>query len=291
MKKFVRIAILLSIVLCIVNILWLVYNSYQCLIVSKWFDSKEIFVMLVFMGLLVFFISHIIIYLSIVLSLNKHSSTFLSGIILLIIGSISFVAMFFHWGALTDILKEYPAGLDINIELKAIWISNILHFSFFIYSLIYLVKTQRRQTVSKPLSSLIGEQLFVSLNITGIVCGITGLLIVLVDFYFRSNPLSHKWAIIPYSLFVFGPYLLVLFGWILQAINDRQSGWYDEKQKSDIFKSSTFTLLISMPIMFSLFLFNYNSVNGIISVLWLPFYMFIILSIFSISSLYNFKSN
>lgn len=291
MKKFVKVSIWATIVLCIVNILWLVYNMYQYLNVSKWFDSNEIFVTLVFIGLLVLFFSHIIIFLSIVRSFNKQSSTFLSGIVLLIVGSISFIAIFFHWGALTDILKEYPAGFGINIELTAIWISLILHYSFIIYSLVYIVRTKRLLESTKPFSSLFGEKLFVSLNIIGIVCGIIGLLIVLVDFYFRSNPQSYKWAIIPYSLFVFMPYLLVLSGWILHAFNNRQSGWYDEKQKFDIYKSSTFTLLISMPIMFTLFLINYDGVNEIISILWLPFYLFIVLLIFSISSLYNFKSN
>lgn len=291
MKKFVKISIWSSIVLCVINILWLVYNTNQYLFVSKWFESKELFVMLIFIGLLILFFSHIIINLSIVLSLKKQSSTFLSGIVLLILGAISFIAMFFHWGALTDILKEYPAGLEINNELKAIWISHILHFSFITYSLIYLIRVRKIQKTNITLSSLIGEQLFVSFNIIGIVCGITGLLIVLVDFYFRANPQSYKWAIIPYSLFVFIPYLLVLSGWFFQAINDKQSGWYDEKQKFDIYKSSTFTLLVSIPIMFSLFLFNYNSVNGIVSILWLPFYLFVVLSVFSISTLYNFKSN
>jgi len=291
MKKFIKISIFSSIALCILNILWLAYNTNQYLIVSKWFNSKEILVMLIFIGLLVLFFSHFIINLSIVLSLKKQSSTFLSGIVLLIIGSISFIAMFFHWGALTDILKEYPAGLEINNELKAIWVSHILHFSFIFYSLIYLIRILRLQRETKPLSSRIGEQLFVSLNIIGIVCGITGLLIVLVDFYFRANPQSYKWAIIPYSLFVFIPYLFVLSGWIFQAINDKQSGWYDEKQKFDIYKSSTFTLLVSIPIMFSLFLFNYNNVNGIVSILWLPFYLFVVLTVFSISTLFNFKTN
>lgn len=291
MKKIAKISIWTSIVLCLVNILWLVYNTYQYLFVSKWFESQEIFVMLVFIGLLVLLFSHIIINLSIVLSLKKQSSTFISGIVLLIIGSISFIAMFFHWGALTDILKEYPVGLEINNELKAIWISHILHFSFIIYSVIYLIRARKLPNTNKPLSSLIGEQLFVSLHIIGIVCGISGLLIVLVDFYFRVNPQSYKWAIIPYSLFVFIPYLLVLLGWFFHAISNKESGWYDEKQKFDIYKSSTFTLLVSIPLMFSLFLFNYNSVDGIVSILWLPFYLFVVLSIFSISSLYNFKSN
>lgn len=291
MKKFVVISIWSSIVLCVINILWLVYNTIQYISIPVWLESEEIYIMLVFIGLLVIFVSHIIINLSIILSLNKQSSSFLSGIILLVIGSISFVSLFFHWGALTDILKEYPEDLEINNEMNAIWISQILHFSYMIYSLIYLIRVKKLHSETKPSTSLIGEQLFVTLNIIGIVCGIIGLLIVLVDFYLIANPQSYKWAIIPYSLFIFMPYILVLFGWFIKAISDKQSGWYDEKQKFDIYKSSTFTLLMSVPIMVALFLFNYDSTNGIYSILWLPFYLFTILFIFSISLLYNFKAS
>lgn len=291
MKKIAEISIWTSLVLCLVNILCLAYNTYQYLFIPKWFELQEIFVMLVFMGLPVLFFSYIIIFLSVVLSLIKQSNTFLSGTVLLIIGTISFIAMFFQWAALTDIIKEYPAGLEINNELKAIWISHILNFLYIISSTFYLIRVRKLLNTNKPLSSLISEQLFVSFNIIGIVCGITGLLIVLVNFHFRVNPQSYKWAIIPYSLFVFIPYLLVLSGWFFHAISNKEPGWNDKKQKPDIYKSSTFTLLVSIPIMVSLFFFNYNNITGIVSILWLPFYLFVVLFVLSISSLYNFKSN
>ena len=118
-----------------------------------------------------------------------------------------------------------------------------------------------------------------------------GLLIVIVDFVFRSNPQSYKWAIIPYSLFVFIPYFLVVAGWIVRSISKRQQEWYDEKQKMDVYKSSAFTLLLSMPLMLALFAFNYQNINGIVSVLWLPFYLFMTLVLFSSATLYNYKSN
>ena len=291
MKKVFEKSIGAGIVLCLINFLWLGYNTYKYLFVSEWFEAQEIYVMLIFIGLLMLFFSHIALILLIVFSLNRQSNTFRSGIALLITGAISFIALFFHWGGLTDVLKEYPAGLEVNNELKAIWVSHILHLFFILYSLTYLIRFIKVKQQVKPSSSLIGEQLFVSFNLIGIVCGITGLLIVTVDFFFRENPQSIKWAIIPSSLFIFIPYLLVLFVWLIRALNDKQSGWHDEKQKFDIYKSSTFTLLVSIPLMFSLFLFNYNNVSGIVSVLWLPFYLFVVLSLFSVSSLYNFKSN
>ncbi len=291
MNKLAKISRWAAIVLGIICAIWLVYNTVQYFDVYKWFEpEKEIFGTFVFIGLIILFFSHIIINLAVVTNLSKRSSNFISGIVLLIFGAVSFIALFFHWGALSDIGKEYPMGLEINNELKAAWLAHILHFSFIIYSLIFLFRNNKIQGKNQQ-SSLIGEQLFVSLNIIGIVCGITGLLIVLVDFFFRANPESWKWAIIPYSLLVLIPYLLVLSGWSFTAISDKKSGWYDEKQKYDIYKSSTFTLLVSIPAMLLLFLFNFNKIDGMSSILWLPFYLFVILFIFSVSSLYNFKSN
>ncbi len=111
MKKFVKISVWSGIILCSINILWLGYNTLQYLFISAWFESKELYVILIFIGLLILFFSHIAINLAVVLSLKKQSGEFISGIVLLIIGATSFIALFFHWGALTDIIKEYPAGL------------------------------------------------------------------------------------------------------------------------------------------------------------------------------------
>ena len=291
MKKHVKFLTLTSIILAIINTVWLVYNTFKYLDIDKWFNSPEIYGMLIFIGLLVLFFSHLIINLAVVLSLKKSNSTFISGIVLLIIGAVSFIALFFHWGCLTDILKEYPAGLEIKNELKFAWISQIIHFSFSIYALIYFIKHHKSGKEKEVSESILGEQLFISLNIIGIVCGFTGLFIVLLDSLFIVNPHSYKWAIIPYSFFVLAPYLIILTGWFIHSIRNKLSVLYDEKQKSDIYKSGMFTLLISIPLMLILFILNYNTIGGAVSILWLPFYLFIVLSVFSLTALYNFTSN
>ena len=105
------------------------------------------------------------------------------------------------------------------------------------------------------------------------------------------NPEMYKWAVLPYTLFVILPYLVLIFGWGVYALRDKKSGWYDEKQRSDIYKSGAFTLLISIPLMLILFLLNFEKIDGSIAILWLPFYLFVVVLVFSLTALYNYKTN
>lgn len=291
MKKYINFLIRLSIALASINIIWLGYNSFHYFDVSNWFVIPEIYIMFIFIGLLALFFSHLVISITVILELKKSYTLFISGIVVLVLGTVSFIALFFHWGILTDILKEYPAGYEIQNELIAVWILQLLHFSFLIYSLIYFLNAVKSPEQREITPGLFGEQLFLALNIIGIVCGIIGLFIVVIDFIFRVNPDQYKWAIIPYSMFVLLPYILMLAGWFFHTFTHKISGWYDEKQKSDIFKSGMMTLLISVPVMCILFLLNYHNITGMISILWLPLYLFATLFIFSVSAFYNFRHN
>jgi hypothetical protein len=172
--------------------------------IPDWFSMPESRVMLVFIGLLVLFFSHVIIFIVTVLSIKRSNSVFFSGIVLLIIGTVSFIALLFHWGCLTDIFKEYPAGVEIIGEIKAARTFHIIHATFICYSLIYYIRLHNRSLHTKASNSITGEQLFVSLNITGVVCGLIGLFIVLVNAVYIANPVAYKWAIGPYSIFVIG---------------------------------------------------------------------------------------
>ena len=150
MKKSTNLLTWVAILAGIISILSLGYNTVRYFNVPGWFNSPEIFTKLIFYGLLFIFFSHIIIILSVVFNLRKESNTFISGILLLILGSVSFITLFFHWGALTDILKEYPAGIAIYDEVSFMLVVQILHFSFMTYSLIFLFKIRNISRTSIP---------------------------------------------------------------------------------------------------------------------------------------------
>lgn len=154
--------------------------------------------------------------------------------------------------------------------------------------------------------SISREQIFVTLNVIGIVCSIVGILMVLIYFkfqYFQTDiNIKHylrRYDIVPYG-FIILPYLLVLIGWGIRYFNDRRSGWYDEKQNSNINRSGMVALMVSLPLLIILTIVCFLKtpassgqiyISGTITVLWLPFYLFMVLFVFSATALYNFRNN
>jgi hypothetical protein len=96
------------------------------------------------------------------------------------------------------------------------------------------------------------------------------------------------------------PYLLSLAGWGIRYFRDKRSGWYDEKQYSNINRSGLVALLVSLGLTIGLAIFYFHKIpdvfgkidiSGVITVLLLPFYCFVVLFVFSVTALYKFKNN
>jgi len=138
------------------------------------------------------------------------------------------------------------------------------------------------------------------MNIIGIVCGVVGIFLVLLfSQAYNVVRLSIVYKIVPYC-FVLLPYLISLAGWGIRYFIDRRSGWYDEKQNSNINRSGMVALLVSLGLTIGLAIFYFHKIpdilgkidiSGVITVLLLPFYCFVVLFVFSVTALYNFKNN
>jgi hypothetical protein len=94
--------------------------------------------------------------------------------------------------------------------------------------------------------------------------------------------------------------LLSLTGWGLRNFRDRRLGLIDEKQNSDINKSGMVALFASLGVTVGLTflcfnkipeIFNQIDIAGVIIILLMPFYLFLVLFMFSVTALYNFKIN
>jgi hypothetical protein len=307
MEKHTKTLIWICIVLAFVSLAWLGFNSFLYLDIPNTLVRQDKYAMLVVIGLMVFFFSHLIIILSTILSLKNSQRMSIAGIILLILGAISFIFLLFHWVSLHEIGDDFTRGYSFSSILKLTWLSQLILISFFLYSLIYFITLARIGDNNASTKSVSREQIFVALNIIGIVCSIVGILMVL--FYFQMfhyiqtaiNITKHlrRYDIIPYG-FILLPYLLVLAGWGIRYFKDKRSGWHDEKQISDINRSGMVALLVSLPLIIGLTVFCFLKtpavfkqiyIAGTITVLWLPFYLFVVLFVFSITALYNFKNN
>jgi hypothetical protein len=300
MKTHTKILIFICIVLSFVNLAWLGFNSYMYLDMPKLIVRTDMYANLATYGLIVFFFSHLIIILSTILSLKNSKSMSIAGIILLVLGVISFIFLLFHFVSLNEIWDDYKYGYSFKSMLKLTWHSQIVMICFFLFSLFYFITLSRVGDKYASTKSVSREQIFVALNIIGIVCSILGILLVL--FYSRAYhivQLGIGYKIIPFC-FVLLPYLLVLAGWGIRYFRDRRSGWYDEKQNSNINRSGMVAMLTSLVLTIGLTIFYFHKtpvvfkqidIAGVIMVLLLPFYFFLVLFVLYVTALYNFKNN
>ncbi|HLO61092.1 MAG TPA: hypothetical protein VK179_20245 [Bacteroidales bacterium] len=297
----------LTVVLCIISLIWLGYNTYMYLDFPKFIMRDDTLMWIAIYGLILFFFSHLVIIFSAVNSFRNSKSLTSAEIILIVFGILSFVVLMAGFILMNEIEDDITNGYPYMGLIRIVWISHFINVSFFLYALFYFIRLLRLgQEYSAP-KSVSREQLFVALNMIGIVCSLWCMLIVFVQFsQFRHMQLELHFnnhlrpaGLLPY-LFVLLPYISVLLLWLVRYIHDKRAGWFDEKQKRDIYASGMSALLVGLPIIvvpviycyfhFGKVFFQLNFA-GTISVLWMMFYLFMILLSFSCFSIYNFRRN
>jgi hypothetical protein len=300
MKKHEKILTRICVALAVVSIVWLGFNSSMYLKIPELFIRPKIYIILMTLGLLFFFISQMVIILSTILSLKKSPGMSLAGIILIALGVVSIIFLLFHFVAFDQLEEDFQYKDPYNSMLKLAWLTELVLFSFFLYSFIYFIVLGRAGNKYITTKSVSWEQIFVAMNITGIVCGIAGILLVLLfsqTYHGIQIPVFYK--IVPY-FFVLSPYLLALCGWGIRYYRDRRSGWYDEKLSSNINRSGMLALLASLGLTIGLVILNFHKIStvfyriditGVITVFLLPFYCFVVLLLFSATALYKFRNN
>ncbi len=138
-------------------------------------------------------------------------------------------------------------------------------------------------------SMLMSENLYLVMHITGVICAGLGLFEIVSEFYMGLSPQNRQWFVLPILLITVAPYLLVAAGWYFNTIREHKAGNIDEKQKMDMVLAGNTAWLVSIPIMLILYISQYNNIQGLISIFWLPIYIFTTLLIFSACSLLYYK--
>jgi hypothetical protein len=103
-----------------------------------------------------------------------------------------------------------------------------------------------------------------------------------------------SWAVdagvIVISLIAVIPYVLIVLYWLIIKLRERVVEWYDEKQFQDITRASLVTLIASIIIMTGIFVIQqFVIVFNFLNEIWFPFYVFLVLLLFSASTLYFSK--
>jgi hypothetical protein len=211
------------------------------------------------------------------------------NIFFLVSGIISFLAIFSTIAILSDIGKEYEHGLDTSGEWIFLDIFPIINAVFYILTYIFLISAFRNLKLKKDLKPMVKDEIvFVVAQFVGIVCGVLGLGWIFMNVVFIPKYISYvKFYGMITCILLLLPYFLIVSYWFLIKFRERIKDWYDEKQWKDVTRAGFTTLLISIPLMIILFIASFHKLpDSIFGVIWLPFYFFSVLFVFSLSTLY-----
>ena len=206
----------------------------------------------------------------------------LFSLFLITSGVLSLLLIFADVALLSDIGKQYRHGLA-QPEWSMLY--PVMGFQFFTaivftYNHIFGFTKETSFTYVAQDSNI-----FIIVQYVGIICGLLGLVSSCLGFLFpRAWTLQVHTTMTLIILFI--PYLLAVGYWLLTKLQEEYRQWYDEKQLQDIGKSAFLTLVLSVILMIGLFVTNYNDLGGVVSVLWLPLYLFSVLFLFSSGNLY-----
>ncbi|MGM0366891.1 MAG: hypothetical protein ACQEP5_10230 [Actinomycetota bacterium] len=246
----------------------------------------------VYMGIsfILIFFFHLIAIFAVTAQLRffKQESIFRST--LFFVAVMSMLLVLADFALLSDIGKEYRAGLQTQGEWQILYASQIFHWAFMILMLVSIFLTSRRlKSTARKEAVLRDESIFINAQYIGIFCGISGLAIFLLLSVFLPLWALRK-GIFTVSLVMVLPYLLIVAYWLVLRLKDKIGEWYDEKQYQDISRAGLTTLILSIFVMLVIFLVQFSNKNtDFIAITWFPFYLFIVLLIFSVSTLYYIK--
>ncbi len=294
MKKAINISGKVTLTLALVSICGLAYNIifYEALRpkILRFEDISNILSkMEVFFGIsfIIIFLFHISAILTIVFQLKFFKKENLLRAFIFFMAVISIILVLGDFALLGDIGKEHAAGLDTSGEWPVLYFSQAFHF-IFIFSLLVLLFLTRRSVLDRYREERVlkDEAIFINAQYIGILCGIFG--IGVFSWMSASMPLwAIKKGIFIMSMIIILPYLLAAVYWLIMKITEKTWQWYDEKQFQDISRASLMTMAISLIIMFAIFLIQYfNDAFDFVAITWFPFYVFLVLLLFSSITLY-----
>ena len=183
---------------------------------------------------------------------------------------------------LSDIINQYEAGLaqpewDFLYPIQGsqaviVLALFILHLSGF------FTKKQLDQIVKD-------SNIYLVVQYIGIISGLVSLTASLMGFIF-----SDAWDLTIHTVtsltILSSPYILATLYWFVIKIREKDKQLYDEKQRLDIGRSAFITQILETLLMVLLFALNFNNLGGVISMIWLPLFLFSEILIFSLGNLY-----
>ena len=300
MKKLLVLSEKITLSFSIISILSLFYNfilyvrieirTINLGLINTLISRTEIYAGISIILIIIFHFSAI---LTIILKLKAvvRESIFLSFIFFISI--ISLIMVFGDFALITDIIKEYNAGLPgIEPEFAVLYFSQFLHLLFYCLIIIFIIlnnRVKKRTNRSDAEVPLKDEAIFINAQYIGIFTGVLGLAI-LASLSIFSPLWAIKKGIVAVCAVLVIPYAVIVIYWLVIKIRERVTEWYDEKQFQDVTKAGLVSFLSSIAIL-AIFFVTQNTLRKfpLLSVIWFPLYFFIALLIFSGAILYFSK--
>ncbi|MRR20066.1 hypothetical protein EG827_07715 [bacterium] len=288
-----RIMTIVTLVLLILSFLWIFYDLY----VYRDMKSDSSAIGSHDNGIGIGFIFRIMLYIPFALMLLRAFKGGLKSGILVIIaiitGVVSAISVVFDWAALVDIYHDYPDGLSCTTEWAWLSGSLVIQLAFCITGILLIFNIMKlKRTINTAARPVVDEIVFEITQYIGIVCGFAGLVFtayanIALDDWEPGNWLIR--LILFYSMVIILPYFVLIVYWLVRLARKGDRTLYDEKQKQDLALSGLSAWLVSIPVMVVIFLFNCGNEDSATGFLWLPYYLFSTLFIFSVSLLKRFK--
>ena len=245
-------------------------------------SSEENLLNWVGVGLLLFLAFNLISLYRLVRHLRKAKRITVQSLFLLVFGILSFLFVFSDVALLSDIGKQYRYNLAQPEWLLVYIIMGFQLIVAAVFTYLHLFGFRQEQQIEHVVRD---NNIFLVTQYVGLVCGLMGLSLFSLGFFYTSSWNLDMHVTIT-SILLLSPYALALVYWLVTKLQEKNRQWYDEKQILDVGRSAFLTLISSVIIMTLLFVFNYNNLGGIVSIIWLPLYLFTTLFIFSMSNLY-----
>lgn len=297
MKKVIKIMGRITLALAILSLGGLIYNlifyeKIRPLIlrfedISAILDKMQIPVAASFMLIFIFHVSAVL-YIFFQIMFFKREN--LTRALLFFLAIISMLMVLGDFALLSDMGKEHAAGLDTSGEWPVLYASQVLHLVFIILLFILMFMT-RKKVLARHREDIVlrDEAIFINTQYIGIFSGIFG-----IGVFAALSAFTPLWAlkkgIFIVSLIAVLPYLLIAAYWLIVKIREKTGQWYDEKQYLDISRASLFTMVVSIVVMTAIFVIQYFShAFEFMTITWWPFYVFLVLLLFSGSTLYYAK--
>ena len=214
-----------------------------------------------------------------------------------ILSAAAFVTGFFSLFLLTvdvvmlkDIGNEYMFNYNVNGEWTILFTGHVFHGLFGLILLIHCISVNGRvSNNAEMIFAVKDESLFLTVHQIGIISAVLGFVCI---FLLNKSGVPREYLsglLFLSSIVILIPYGLAAVYWIFTKRKEKPSEWYDEKQFMDISRGALITLIISMLTLIVLYFLLTCKIIGFDVIIYFPSFLFLILLVFSASTLYLSK--